>query len=60
MRRFSTRMHSSRMRTDHGSIHLGGGESDPPPDHTPPVDRVTRACENITFPASVRYAVGNK
>ena len=31
----------------------------PPLCHSPPVDRVTHACENITFPAMLRYTVGN-
>ena len=59
------------MRTDRSSSHLGGGGVGlaPPlrPDHHPPLRRdyhhppreQTDARENITFPASLRYAVGN-
>ena len=42
-----TRMHSSRMR----SVRCSGRLSchTPPPCMPPPVDRITDACENITF-----------
>ena len=59
----TTRMHSSRMRTvrcnGHLSCHspLATPTTHAPPRHThtlawhvPPMDRMTDACENITFP----------
>ena len=58
---------SVEMRIDHGSGHLGvGGLYHTPLNTTPiplyttpaPVDRMTHACENVTFPASLCYAVG--
>ena len=56
------------MRTDHSSGHLRvDRQSHPQTDAhlytTPPsrtVDRMTDRCKNITFRASLRYAVGNK
>ena len=56
------------MRTNRGSSHLGGGGiwlTPPDQTHTPwpdtplPVNKMTHACENITFPASQRYVVCN-
>ena len=35
-------------------------KADPPKKADPLVNRMTHTCENITFPASLRYAVGNK
>ena len=56
--------------TVRGSGHVGGGVGvRHPPNNTPrlhtlrphrPVDRMTHACETITFPSSLRYAIGNK
>ena len=31
----------------------------PPSGRRPPVNRMTHACENVTFPTLLRYAVGN-
>ena len=58
-------MHSSGMRTDRSSRHLGRGGGLPaccPPSLIRPhhiLPDQTAACENTTFPASLRYAVGN-
>ena len=60
-----TRMHSSRMRTDRGSSHLGGGGREsiffgaglPCQEGRPPSCGQSDACENITFPHTT-YAVG--
>ena len=68
---YITRMHSSRMRTyrawtvfpywgRRGGAPILEKMGDPPGCRPPPVNRMTHACENITVPASLRYAVGNK
>ena len=61
-------MHSSRMRTDRTLTLFPFKWETPcengrPPGQTPPpspVNKMIHACENITYPASLRYAVGNK
>ena len=63
-RTIHTRMHSSRMRTARSSSRPGGSPSGTPRDqahphgtrpppgtrHPPPVNRISHACKNITFP----------
>ena len=56
---YQARMHSGRMRTARSSGHPGGSPSGTPHPssrggdprkETPPVNRITDACENITLP----------
>ena len=55
-------MYSSRMRTVRSSSHVCVGsprEQAPPRDQTPPVNRMTNSCKNITLPQT-SFSGGNK